>query len=68
MRQDAVGNLFGRIAGDSPRTVLSGSHFDTVKLGGFTVVATTAIAYPIALVYLGAAVVGDYLRSRRRRG
>jgi putative spermidine/putrescine transport system permease protein len=28
--------------------------FDTVKLGGFTVVATTAIAYPIALVYLGA--------------
>jgi putative spermidine/putrescine transport system permease protein len=28
--------------------------FDTVKLGGLTVVATTAIAYPIALVYLGA--------------
>jgi allantoate deiminase len=34
VRQDAVGNLFGRIAGDSPRTVLTGSHFDTVKLGG----------------------------------
>src|SRR5262249_22567884 len=31
---DAVGNLFGRIEGDSPRTVLTGSHFDTVKLGG----------------------------------
>src|SRR5262252_2316160 len=34
VRQDAVGNLFGRIEGDSPRTVLTGSHFDTVKLGG----------------------------------
>jgi allantoate deiminase len=33
-RQDAVGNLFGRIEGDSARTVLTGSHFDTVKLGG----------------------------------
>jgi allantoate deiminase len=34
VRQDAVGNLFGRIEGESPRTVLTGSHFDTVKLGG----------------------------------
>ncbi len=31
---DAVGNLFGRLDGESPRTVLTGSHFDTVKLGG----------------------------------
>ncbi len=34
VRQDAVGNLFGRIDGESKRTVLTGSHFDTVKLGG----------------------------------
>jgi allantoate deiminase len=34
VRQDAVGNLFGRIEGDSPRTVLTGSHIDTVILGG----------------------------------
>jgi allantoate deiminase len=31
---DAVGNLFGRLEGDDPRTVLTGSHFDTVVLGG----------------------------------
>ena len=29
-----MGNLFGRIEGDSPRTVLTGSHIDTVSLGG----------------------------------
>src|ERR671937_526822 len=34
VREDAVGNLFGRIEGDSPRTVLTGSHIDTVVLGG----------------------------------
>ena len=34
VRTDAVGNLFGRIDGESSRTVLTGSHFDTVKLGG----------------------------------
>jgi allantoate deiminase len=34
VREDAVGNLFGRIEGDSPRTILTGSHIDTVKLGG----------------------------------
>jgi allantoate deiminase len=32
--EDAVGNLFGRMEGDSPRTVLTGSHIDTVRLGG----------------------------------
>lgn len=33
---DAVGNLFGRLRGmvDDARTILTGSHFDTVKLGG----------------------------------
>jgi allantoate deiminase len=34
VRVDAVGNVFGRLEGESPRTVLTGSHFDTVKLGG----------------------------------
>jgi allantoate deiminase len=34
VREDAVGNLFGRIEGESPRTVLTGSHIDTVLLGG----------------------------------
>lgn len=34
VRADSVGNLFGRIEGDSPRTILSGSHIDTVVLGG----------------------------------
>jgi allantoate deiminase len=34
IREDAVGNLFGRVEGDSPRTVLTGSHIDTVRLGG----------------------------------
>ncbi|HLZ25955.1 MAG TPA: M20 family metallo-hydrolase [Chloroflexota bacterium] len=34
VRTDAVGNLFGRLEGESPRTVLTGSHFDTVLLGG----------------------------------
>src|SRR5438874_13266904 len=34
VREDAVGNLFGRIEGESPRTILTGSHMDTVQLGG----------------------------------
>jgi allantoate deiminase len=34
VRDDALGNLFGRIEGESPRTVLTGSHIDTVVLGG----------------------------------
>ena len=34
VRGDAVGNLFGRLEGDDPRTILTGSHFDTVVLGG----------------------------------
>ncbi len=36
VRDDAVGNLFGRLRGtdDDSRTILTGSHFDTVRLGG----------------------------------
>lgn len=35
VREDAVGNLFGRLHGrDESHTLLTGSHFDTVPLGG----------------------------------
>lgn len=34
VREDAVGNVFGRIQGESDRTILTGSHIDTVVLGG----------------------------------
>ncbi|GAB2963647.1 Zn-dependent hydrolase [Amycolatopsis acidiphila] len=35
VRTDAVGNVFGRLAGtESEATVLTGSHFDTVPMGG----------------------------------
>ena len=34
VREDTVGNVFGRINGDSDRTILTGSHIDTVVLGG----------------------------------
>ncbi len=34
VRRDAVGNLFGRLEGETQRTVLTGSHIDTVILGG----------------------------------
>jgi allantoate deiminase len=35
VHEDAVGNLFGRLRGnDESRTILTGSHFDTVPFGG----------------------------------
>jgi len=35
VHEDAVGNLFGRLPGsDETHTILTGSHFDTVPLGG----------------------------------
>jgi allantoate deiminase len=34
VREDDVGNVFGRIEGETPRTILTGSHIDTVVLGG----------------------------------
>jgi allantoate deiminase len=34
VRIDAVGNIFGRLEGESLGTVLTGSHIDTVVLGG----------------------------------
>lgn len=33
-REDAIGNLIGRIEGESEETILIGSHMDTVKNGG----------------------------------
>ncbi len=54
--EDAVGNLFGRLEGESPRTVLTGSHIDTVKLGG---------RYDGALGVLSALAA---LRALRRKG
>jgi len=34
VREDAVGNLFGRLPGETGDTVLVGSHLDTVRNGG----------------------------------
>ena len=34
VRHDAVGSRFGRLAGETPSVVLSGSHTDSVKQGG----------------------------------
>jgi allantoate deiminase len=34
VRHDAVGSRFGRLQGESPSVVLSGSHIDSVKQGG----------------------------------
>lgn len=34
VREDAVGNLIGRLEGESPETFLIASHLDTVKNGG----------------------------------
>src|SRR5919199_6768568 len=34
VREDAVGNLFGRLEGESPRTILTGSHIDTGRPRG----------------------------------
>src|SRR5205807_8259404 len=32
--EDAVGNVFARVEGERLRTILTGSHIDTVRLGG----------------------------------
>ena len=33
-REDAIGNVYGRLPGTEPGTILTGSHLDTVKNGG----------------------------------
>ncbi|MGI9149330.1 MAG: M20 family metallo-hydrolase [Chloroflexota bacterium] len=54
VREDAVGNLFGRIEGESPRTILTGSHIDTVRLGGRYDGALGVLSALAALRVLGA--------------
>ena len=51
VRDDRVGNLYGRLKGTAPgKTLLTGSHFDTVRHGGWfdgaygVAVATVALA------------------------
>jgi allantoate deiminase len=56
VREDAVGNLFGRLEGESPRTILTGSHIDTVRLGG---------RYDGALGVLSALAAVRLLKDRR---
>ena len=34
VREDAFGNIYGRLEGQVPETILAGSHVDTVKDGG----------------------------------
>src|SRR3990172_1637951 len=34
VREDPVGNLYGRLRGKEPEAVVTGSHIDTVKQGG----------------------------------
>jgi allantoate deiminase len=58
VREDAVGNLFGRLEGDSPRTILAGSHIDTVVLGG---------RYDGALGVISALLALSVLRGQRGR-
>jgi len=57
VRSDAAGNLFGRLAGVSDRTILTGSHLDTVPNGGRLDGALGIIAGLVAL---------DALREGRR--
>ncbi len=54
VRGDAVGNLFGRLRGaDDSRTILTGSHLDTVPLGGKFDGALGILAGLVALRSLG---------------
>ena len=59
VRVDTVGNLFGRLRGvDDSRTILTGSHFDTVPLGGKF---DGALGILTGLVALPANVIGGWL-------
>src|SRR6266516_4894215 len=62
VREDAVGNLFGRFEGDSPRTILTGSHVDTVRLGG-RYDGALGVLSALAAVRLLAARLGKPKRS-----
>src|SRR3981081_3138354 len=53
VREDAVGNLFGRLEGETPRPILPGSHVDTVRLGGHYDGALGVLSALAALRVLG---------------
>jgi allantoate deiminase len=63
VREDAVGNLFGRLEGDSPRTILTGSHVDTVRLGGRYDGALGVLSALAALRVLGSTTSGRPKKS-----
>jgi gamma-glutamyltranspeptidase/glutathione hydrolase len=53
VRDDRVGNLYGRVEGTEPgKAVLTGSHFDTVKSGGWYDGAYGVAASAVALAEL----------------
>ena len=51
-REDAIGNVYGRLPGTAPGTVLTGSHLDTVKNGGKYDGALGVVTGVAALGYL----------------
>lgn len=51
-REDAIGNVYGRLPGTEPGTVLTGSHLDTVKNGGKYDGALGVVTGVTALGYL----------------
>ena len=51
-REDAIGNVYGRLPGKEPGTVLTGSHLDTVKNGGKYDGALGVVTGVAALGYL----------------
>ena len=51
-REDAIGNVYGRLPGTEPGTVLTGSHLDTVKNGGKYDGALGVVTGVAALGYL----------------
>ena len=51
-REDAIGNVYGRLLGTEPGTVLTGSHLDTVKNGGKYDGALGVVTGVAALGYL----------------
>ena len=53
VREDAVGNIFGRMEGKNPEApvIMTGSHFDTVRTGGrFDGLAGVVAALEVARV------------------
>ena len=60
-REDAIGNVYGRLPGTEPGTVLTGSHLDTVKNGGKYDGALGVVTGVAALGYLKHSGSAGYL-------